>query len=53
MQLPDIERELRHYRDHLSSKVVYLNCDDPRVSAFFHYFSFNFEKLGLKKPSGK
>jgi hypothetical protein len=28
---------------------VYLNCDDPRVSNFFHYFSFNFEKLGLKK----
>jgi hypothetical protein len=48
-QLPDIERELRHYRTHFQDKVVYLNCDDPRVSNFFHYFSFNFEKLGLKK----
>ena len=48
-QLPDIERELRHYRDHFRGKVVYLNCDDPRVSAFFHYFSYNFEKLGLRK----
>jgi len=48
-QLPDIERELRHYRKHFKDKVVYLNCDDPRMSNFFHYFSYNFEKLGLKK----
>ncbi len=25
------------------------NCDDPRVSKFFHYFSHQFERLGLKK----
>ncbi len=48
-QLPDIERELRHYKQHFKGKVVYCNCDDPRVSNFFHYFSYNFEKLGLKK----
>ena len=48
-QLPDIERELGHYKDHFKSKVVFCNCDDPRVSNFFHYFSYNFEKLGLKK----
>jgi len=24
------------------------NCDDPKVSNFFHYFSHNFEKLKLK-----
>jgi len=48
-QLSDIERELKHYRKHFKGKVVYLNCDDPRVSNFFHYFSYNFEKLGLKK----
>ena len=48
-QLPDIERELRHYKMQFKGKCVYLNCDDPRVSNFFHYFSFNFEKLGLKK----
>src|SRR5215203_3226652 len=47
-QLTDIERELRHYKKHFKGKVVYLNCDDPRVSDFFHYFSYNFEKLGLK-----
>ena len=29
--------------------MVYCNCDDPRVSGFFHYFSYNFERLGLRK----
>lgn len=48
-QLPDIERELKHYRQHFNGKTVYLNCDDPRTSNFFHYFSYNFERLGLKK----
>lgn len=48
-QLSDIERELKHYKNHFKGKVVYCNCDDPRVSNFFHYFSYNFEKLGLKK----
>lgn len=48
-QLSDIEKELRHYRKHFKGKVVYLNCDDPRESEFFRYFSYNFEKLGLKK----
>lgn len=48
-QLSDIERELKHYKEHFKGKVVYCNCDDPRVSNFFHYFSYNFEKLGLKK----
>lgn len=48
-QLSDIERELKHYKRHFKNKTVYLNCDDPRVSNFFHYFSYNFEKLGLKK----
>lgn len=48
-QLADIENELRHYKPHFKDKVVYCNCDDPRVSNFFHYFSYNFEHLGLKK----
>ena len=48
-QLSDIENELKHYKKHFKNKVVYCNCDDPRVSGFFHYFSYNFEKLGLKK----
>lgn len=48
-QLVDVERELKHYRKHFKGKVVYCNCDDPRSSAFFHYLSYNFEKLGLKR----
>lgn len=48
-QLEDIEKELRHYEKHFKGQVVYCNCDDPRVSNFFHYFAHNFEHLGLKK----
>lgn len=48
-QLVDIENELRHYKDHFKGKTVLCNCDDPRVSNFFHYFSYNFEQLGLKR----
>lgn len=48
-QLCDIENELKHYREHFRGKTVLCNCDDPRVSNFFHYFSYNFEQLGLKK----
>src|SRR3989339_324949 len=48
-QLSDIEKELGHYKKHFRGKVVLCNCDDPRVSNFFHYFSYNFENLGLKK----
>ena len=47
--LTDIEKELRHYKKHFKNKVVFCNCDDPRVSNFFHYFSYNFKQLGLKK----
>ncbi|GAB6395528.1 MAG: putative adenine-specific methylase [Bacteroidales bacterium] len=48
-QLPDIENELRHYRDHFRGKAVLCNCDDPRISNFFYYFAMNFERLGLKR----
>jgi len=48
-QLPDIEKEMAHYRDHFRGKVVYCNCDDPTVSNFFKYFSLKFSDLGLRK----
>lgn len=48
-QLSDIENELKHYKHHFKDKVVYCNCDDPRVSNFFHFFSYGFKSLGLKK----
>ena len=47
--LSDIEKELKHYKKYFKNKTVFCNCDDPRVSNFFHYFSYNFEHLGLKK----
>ncbi len=48
-QLTDIERELAHYKEHFKGKTVLCNCDDPRVSNFFRYFTLNFEYLGLKR----
>ena len=48
-ELTDIEKELRHYKDHFKGKTVFCNCDDPRVSNFFRYFSHKFEDLELKK----
>ena len=48
-QLTDIEKELRHYTAHFRGKTVYCNCDDPRVSNFFRFFAYNFERLGLRK----
>ena len=48
-QLSDIEKELNNYKDFFNGKIVYCNCDDPRESNFFKFFSLNFERLGLKK----
>jgi hypothetical protein len=48
-QLSDIEEELWHYKEHFRGKTVFCNCDDPHISKFFHYFSYNFENLGLKR----
>ena len=48
-ELTDIANELTHYKEHFKDKVVFCNCDDPRISNFFHYFSYKFESLELKK----
>lgn len=48
-QLTDIEKELRHYKQHFAGKIVLCNCDDPFESNFFKYFVLNFNRLGLKK----
>lgn len=48
-QLTDIEKELAHYKEHFRGKTVLCNCDDPRLSNFFKYFTLNFEHLGLKR----
>ncbi len=49
IQLSDIEKEPGYYKEHFKRKSVFCNCDVPRVSNVFHYFSFNFETLGIKK----
>ena len=48
-QLPDIETELRYYKEQFKDKVVFCNCDDPFESNFFKYFALNFNHLKLKK----
>lgn len=48
-QLSDIEKECSHYKEHFKGKTILCNCDDPRISNFFFYFSANFEHLGLKR----
>ena len=48
-QLCDIESELKHYKKHFNNKVIFCNCDDPRISNFYKYFSDNFEELGVNK----
>ena len=48
-QLPDIENELKHYKEHFKGKTIFCNCDDPYESNFFKYFAMNFNHLGLKK----
>jgi hypothetical protein len=48
-QLSDIEKELKHYKNHFKDKVVFCNCDDPQESNFVVYFCLNFKQLGLKK----
>ena len=48
-QSPDIENELKHYRQHFMGKTILCNCDDPYESNFFKYFAGNFNFLGLRK----
>ena len=48
-QLVDVEKELKHYKAFFNGKKVLCNCNDDKWSAFFKYFSMNFEHLGLKQ----
>ena len=48
-QLCDIQSELCFYKTHFKDKVVFCNCDDPRTSNFFKYFSSNFSELGIER----
>lgn len=48
-QLTDVEKEVKHYKDFFKGKKVLCNCNDDKWSAFFKYFTMNFEHLGLKQ----
>lgn len=48
-QLTDIEKEIKHYREHFKGKTVFCNCDDPEWSNFWKFFHMQFQFLGLKK----
>lgn len=48
-QLSDIEKELKHYKEHFRGKIIFCNCDDPEYSNFWKYFELNFTNLGIKK----
>lgn len=45
----DIEKEMIHYTDYFSGKIVFCNCDNPLSSEFFRYFLLNFTKLGIQE----
>lgn len=47
--LTDIEKEIKHHKEHFKGKTVFCNCDDPFESNFFKYFVLNFNQLRLKK----
>ena len=48
-QILDIEHELKYYKDHFKSTIVFCNCDDPEYSNFWKFYPLEFECLGLKK----
>lgn len=48
-KITDIEKELRHYKEHFRDKIVFCNCDDPETSNFWKYFELQFDDLGIKK----
>lgn len=47
--LPAIEKELSKHAHHFKNKTVYLNCDDPKHSQFYTYFTSNFKALRIRR----
>lgn len=49
----DIEKEIlpeKHgYINNFKNKIIYMNCDNPEFSAFWHFFKKNFTEFKLKK----
>ena len=47
-QLIDIEKEMVYYTKHFKDKIIYCNCDNPKMSNFWKYFYEHFHELKLK-----
>lgn len=48
-QYADVVKTLSKYKEYFNHKVVYCNCDNPVISAFWRYFHVNFSTIGIKK----
>ena len=44
-----VEDELKHYTSHFKNRIVFCNCDDPKTSNFWRFFTAKFHDFGLKK----
>lgn len=44
----EISFEMKHIKNYLKNKIIYLPCDDPTFSNFWKYFVNNFNNLNLK-----
>ena len=45
----DISNFVKIYRSDFENKVIYCNCDDPRISKIYEFFKDNFKELNLKR----
>lgn len=48
-RLADVEFECSHFVDQFKDKIIYMPCDNPKMSEFWHYFHSNFTNIGLRK----
>lgn len=48
-QVSDIEQEIGNYRKHLKDKIIYMPCDNPEWSNFWHVLKNQYIYLHYKK----
>ena len=48
-QISDIEQEIGNYRKHFKDKIIYMPCDNPEWSNFWHVFKSQYIYLHYKK----
>jgi hypothetical protein len=47
--LTDIENELCYYINYFNKATIFMNCDDPKESKFWKYFTDNFNVYNIKR----